>query len=249
MSLVMYNPRMKTSQLFFFAAFSLFAGEDKPPEKRVIILFGAPGSGKGTQALRLSQEFSIPHISTGDLFRENIRKGTEIGKQVKSIIDAGKLVSDEIVLAMLQERVGRSDTAKGYILDGFPRRLSQAVALDRELARDPHTCVIPINLKVADEIVIERITGRLTCPNGHTAHRIYQPPKVEGVCDVCGEPLSQRTDDQEEVVVARLRHYYDETAPVIQYYEGKGNMTTVDGAEPPDRVFAKIKSIIKAACS
>ncbi len=205
----------------------------------VLILLGPPGAGKGTQASRLAAERSLPHVSTGDLFRENLSQGTDVGKRAQEFMDAGKLVPDEIVLEMLFDRVARPDCARGYVLDGFPRTLPQAEALQARLPADDE--VRAISLEVDDEVVVRRLSGRLTCSKGgHMHHVDFSPPKVAGVCDTCGGELVRRKDDAPEVIQERLAVYREQTAPLIGYYEGLGLLHRIDGAQEPDRVFAEL---------
>ena len=201
---------------------------------------GAPGSGKGTQATRLAAELNIPYISTGDLFRENIKNQTELGVKAQAFMDKGNLVPDDLVLDMLFDRVSRPDCAKGYILDGFPRRLSQADAFQERL--QPQESVLALNLQVPDDEIVTRLTGRLTCRScGSIFHKVYNPPKGEGVCDKCGGELYQRPDDSEEIVRQRLLVYNEETQPLIDYYERLGVLVNLDGAQAPDAVYSQVK--------
>jgi adenylate kinase len=205
----------------------------------VIILLGPPGSGKGTQAIEISKHKNVPHISTGDLFRENIGNNTELGKEAKSFMDQGRLVPDDLVLNMLFDRVSRPDCKNGYVLDGFPRTIPQAEALDRFLK--DKSKVIALNLDVPDDVIIKRIEGRLTCKTcGNMYHKDFSPPVEEGICDKCGSPLIQRADDTREVVMERLRVYKEQTAPLIQYYEKQGVLKTVDGNRPPKVVLDEL---------
>lgn len=212
--------------------------------KKVIILLGPPGSGKGTQAKRIMDELGLPHISTGDLFRENISKNTELGQKAKGYINAGKLVPDALVLDMLFDRVARPDCKKGYLLDGFPRTIPQAEALESHLKQGEY--VAAINLPVSDEMIIKRISGRLSCPScGNVSNIYFSPPKTEGVCDKCGANMVQRPDDKAEVVEERLRVYKEQTEPLIAFYQKKGVLRTVDGQQDPQVVFQKIVAFIK----
>lgn len=207
---------------------------------KVVILLGPPGSGKGTQAVRLTKELGIPHISTGDLFRENVSKDTELGQRAKTYMNAGKLVPDEVVLDMLFDRVSRPDSANGYLLDGFPRTISQAEALEKHLG--PNTELIVLELDVPDEIIVKRAEGRLTCKScGTIYNRYFSPPAKEGVCDKCSGELYQRPDDKLEVVQERLRVYHDQTQPLVEYYTRKGVLRQVDGTQPPDEVFKALQ--------
>lgn len=206
----------------------------------VVILLGPPGSGKGTQAVRLTKELGIPHISTGDLFRENMSKNTELGKTAKGYIEAGKLVPDQIVLDMLFDRVSRPDSAQGYLLDGFPRTLSQAETLDKYLGDDVH--LIVLDLVVPNDAIIKRAEGRLTCRNcGHVFNRYFSPAEQEGICDKCEGELYQRSDDKMEVVQERLRVYHAQTKPLVEYYAKKHALQRVDGTMSPDEVFESLK--------
>ena len=207
---------------------------------KVVILLGPPGSGKGTQAVRLTKELGIPHISTGDLFRENISKDTELGKRAKTFMNAGKLVPDEVVLDMLFDRVSRPDCAKGYLLDGFPRTLPQAAALEKHLPAN--TNLIVLDLEVPDEIIVKRAEGRLTCKScGSVYNRYFTPPAKEGVCGKCGGELFQRPDDKAEVVQERLRVYHEQTQPLVEYYSKKGVLKRVDGTQSPDAVYEALR--------
>ena len=214
------------------------------PNKKVVILLGPPGSGKGTQAVRLTKELGIPHISTGDLFRENISKNTELGQRAKSYMDAGKLVPDELVLDMLFDRVSRPDCSKGYLLDGFPRTLTQAEALGKHL--EDGTDLSVLELQVPDELIVKRVAGRLTCQScGAIYNRHFTPPANEGVCDKCQGQLVQRSDDTEQVVNERLRVYHSQTSPLIDYYKKQGKLRSVDGTQTPDAVYQELIKDLK----
>ncbi|MCP3916909.1 MAG: adenylate kinase [bacterium] len=210
----------------------------------VVILLGAPGAGKGTQAVRLAEELALPHVSTGDLFRENLSRGTELGQKAKGYMSRGKLVPDELVIDMLFDRVGQSDCARGYLLDGFPRTTGQADTLGVRLSDE--FGVIVIEIAVDDSTIVERITGRLSCKDGHVHHRTFSPPRAEGVCDMCGSELYQREDDTEVVVTKRLAEYDAQTAPLVAYYEEQGVLCTVDGRQAPDEVFEACKGCLGA---
>ena len=201
-----------------------------------LVLIGGPGAGKGTQAKKLSKHFDIAHISTGDLLREQMKLGTELGKKVSEIMNAGGLVSDDIVSAMLAERIKADDCKKGYILDGYPRNVSQAEGLEAITGKlDKVLC-----FNVDDEVIVDRMTGRRGCPKcGQMFHIKYKPPKVDGVCDACGEALVQRKDDNAETVRNRLKVYHETTAPVIDYYNKKGILAEIDGVGDIDAIFAK----------
>ncbi len=215
--------------------------------KRVVVLLGPPGAGKGTQAARLAAAMALPHVSTGDLFRANLSQGTELGKAAQRYMEAGELVPDELVLDMLFDRVAQEDCREGYLLDGFPRTLPQAEALEARLGEDASLCAVLID--VPDSEIIERMAGRLTCSEcGAVYHRRNDPPKVEGVCDRCGAALVQRPDDREEVVRERLEVYRRQTAPVVEFYRARGVLREVDGSRDPDAVFADLQSVL-GGCS
>lgn len=212
----------------------------------VLILLGAPGSGKGTQAVRLSQHYTIPHISTGDLFRYNIKQNTPLGKQAKEYIDKGLLVPDSLVLDMLFDRLKNDDCKKGFLLDGCPRTVAQAESIQAYLKTINHQ-LIALNLAVEDSQVIRRITGRRTCSAcGKIYHVDSSPPKTSGVCDVCSATLTQRSDDTKEVVEERLRSYHSQTKPLEAYYEEKKLLKQIDGMQSPDTVFNALCASIDA---
>lgn len=201
----------------------------------VLILLGAPGAGKGTQAERLCRELSLPHISTGDLFRANLGQGTELGKRAQEYMNAGKLVPDEVVIDMLFDRVSQADCAGGYLLDGFPRTLPQAEALEARLPAD--ASVRALALEVPDDELVGRLTGRVTCRDcGNIHHLKFSPPAKAGVCDACGGELYQREDDSLEVVSKRLAVYREQTAPLVDFYTERGVLSQVDGNRAPDAV-------------
>jgi adenylate kinase len=217
--------------------------DEKVVQPKVVILLGAPGSGKGTVAARLTKEISIPPLSTGDLLRENVKKGTPLGVEAKEYMDKGKLVPDELVIKMLSERVTQPDCAKGYILDGFPRTVAQAEAFQATLE---DIKPIVINLSVSDEMVVDRISGRLTCEKcGHIYHKTFNPPKVAGVCDLCQGNLKQRRDDQAEVVLERLKTYHAQTKPVAEYYAEQGLLHEVDGERGSEQVYESVKKLVQ----
>ncbi|MEU1803920.1 adenylate kinase [Streptomyces sp. NPDC019937] len=194
-----------------------------------IVLVGPPGAGKGTQAAYLAKNLSIPHISTGDLFRANISQGTPLGKQAQEYMRAGQLVPDEVTVGMAEDRMGQPDASGGFLLDGFPRNLAQAEALDAFLRANELTLDAVLDLEVPEDEVVKRIAGRRTCRNdsAHTFHVEYKKPEAEGVCDVCGGELYQREDDSEETVRKRLEVYHRETEPIIDYYRAKGQVVTI----------------------
>ena len=211
-----------------------------------IILMGPPGAGKGTQATQIEDTFHLPHISTGDMFREAIAKGTELGKKAKAIIEQGGLVPDEITIGLVRERLSQPDCANGYLLDGFPRTLVQAEALTKmgpEIGRAP-SLVVDIN--VPDEELTKRIAGRRVCPSCGASYNVhFLPPKEEGTCDRCNSSLIQRKDDNEASFAVRLSNYHQQTAPLIQYYEGQGIYRGFDGIVAPEALFEKIKSLLE----
>ncbi|WP_019329626.1 adenylate kinase [Streptomyces sp. TOR3209] len=194
-----------------------------------IVLVGPPGAGKGTQAPRLAETLQIPHISTGDLFRANISQGTELGLRAKSYMDAGQLVPDKVTIGMAQDRMEQPDAAGGFLLDGFPRNVAQAEALDEMLREADMKIDAVLDLEVPEDEVVKRIAGRRICRNdsAHVFHLTYNPPAAEGVCDVCGGELYQRDDDSEATVRRRLEVYHTQTEPIIDYYRAQGLVTTV----------------------
>ena len=210
-----------------------------------IVMLGAPGAGKGTQADKIAEKFGLPHISTGDIFRKNIKEGTELGKEAKSYMDAGKLVPDELTVRLLLDRVKNDDCAKGYILDGYPRTIPQAEALDKELKKLGEKIDYAINVDVPDENIINRMSGRRACLKcGATYHLKYVPPKKDGVCDECGSELVIRDDDKPETVKKRLAVYHEQTQPLIEYFEKQGVLHTVDGTTDAGDVFKAIEQIL-----
>ncbi|TGB08178.1 adenylate kinase [Streptomyces sp. MZ04] len=203
-----------------------------------IVLVGPPGAGKGTQAAFLAKNLSIPHISTGDLFRANISQGTELGKQAKAFMDAGNLVPDEVTIGMAKDRMAQPDAEGGFLLDGFPRNVSQAEALDASLKADGQQLDAVLDLEVPEDEVVKRIAGRRICRNdsSHVFHVTYSKPKTEGVCDVCGGELYQRGDDKEETVRKRLDVYHRETEPIIDHYKTQGLVVTISALGKVDEV-------------
>ena len=212
-----------------------------------IVLVGPPGAGKGTQAHLLAKTLSIPHISTGDLFRANIGQGTPLGLEAKSYMDAGRLVPDEVTIGMAKDRMLQADAANGFLLDGFPRNLGQAKALDEFLAEQGIELDGVLDLEVPEDEVVRRIAGRRLCRNdgGHVFHVDYNPPKVEGVCDECGGELYQRSDDTEEKVRTRLEVYHTETEPIIDYYVQQGLVATISALGKVDEVTQRAIEALK----
>lgn len=210
-----------------------------------IILLGPPGSGKGTQAEKLSDQFNLKHIATGDLFRYNLKNETDLGKLAKSYMDKGNLVPDDVTVAMVKERLSRPDVASGVMFDGFPRNTDQADALGEMLAASGRALTGVLYLNVPDEEIIMRLSGRLTCRNCQaTYHRVFNPPKVEGVCDLCGGELYQRADDSEETVTRRLEIYKENTAPLIDYYRERGILVEVNGVGTPAEITPKMNDAV-----
>ena len=210
-----------------------------------IIMLGAPGAGKGTQAKMIAAKYNIPHISTGDIFRANIKNGTELGAKAKEYMDKGLLVPDELVVDLVIDRFKEPDCADGYVLDGFPRTIPQAEALDKALAAIGESVDYAINVEVPDENIINRMGGRRACVGcGATYHIVYSPTKVEGKCDTCGADLIIRDDDKPETVKNRLAVYHEQTQPLIDYYNGKGITREVDGTVDMKDVFAAIVDIL-----
>jgi adenylate kinase len=207
-----------------------------------LVLLGPPGAGKGTQAVVLAEEWEIPHISTGDMFRQAVKDETTMGKKAKEYMDKGLLVPDEVVVGLVEERLGRSDAAEGFILDGFPRTIAQADALAGIIHSMGYILDAVINIVVPEDLLVKRLAGRRVCRNcGATYHVEFNPPKEEGKCDKCGGELYQRDDDQEETVRKRLKEYDEKTSPLIAYYAGKGILRNIDGSESADIVLNSIR--------
>jgi len=210
-----------------------------------IIMLGAPGAGKGTQAKKITARYSIPHISTGDIFRANIKNGTELGKKAKTYMDQGLLVPDELVVDLVVDRVNQDDCANGYVLDGFPRTIPQAEALDKALTEMGQSIDYAINVEVPDENIVQRMSGRRACVNcGATYHIVYAPTKKENVCDTCEGELILRDDDKPETVQKRLNVYHEQTQPLIDYYTEQDKLVEVDGTIDIEKVFDAIVKIL-----
>ena len=212
-----------------------------------IVLLGGPGSGKGTQAKKLTDKYQIPQISTGDIFRAAVKEGTPMGLKAKEYMDKGELVPDEVVVGVVKERLAKPDLDKGFMLDGFPRTLGQAQALDKIMAEITKGIDHAVLVDVPDEELMKRLTGRRTCRNsacGKMYHVMFNRPKKEGICDACGSELYQRDDDSEATIRERLNVYAEQTAPLIDYYDNKGLLRRVEGVGPIDGIFASIVKIL-----
>lgn len=211
-----------------------------------IIMLGAPGAGKGTQAKKIAEKYGIPHISTGDIFRANIKNQTELGKKAKSYMDQGALVPDELTLELIMDRFQAEDCKKGYVLDGFPRTIPQAEALTKALAEQQDAVDYAINVDVPDEAIVSRMSGRRACiACGGTYHIKFNPTRVEGICDACGGELVLREDDKPETVQKRLDVYHAQTQPLIDYYNTQNILKEVDGTLPMEEVFKAIIAILE----
>ena len=212
-----------------------------------LIILGAPGSGKGTSATVLREKYSLAHISTGDIFRSNIKNGTPLGVEAKSYIDKGALVPDSLTVSMVEDRLSQDDCKKGYILDGFPRTLAQAEALDEMLAKNGDKIDAVLSIVVDDEIIKDRVSGRRVCEKCGASFNVkFKPTKTEGVCDLCGGKVVQRADDNEETVANRLKTYYENTQPLIDFYEKKGLIVEGDNGKDSDTCIAQIEEGLKA---
>lgn len=210
-----------------------------------IVMLGAPGAGKGTQAKMIAARYGIPHISTGDIFRANIKEGTELGKKAKAFMDQGLLVPDELTLMLIMDRFAQDDCANGYVLDGFPRTIAQAEALTESLKKVGDALDFAIDVEVPDENIVERMSGRRAClACGGTYHIVFNPPKKSGICDLCGGELTIRKDDEPETVQKRLDVYHAQTQPLIDYYTAEGILKSVDGTQDVNGVFEDIKAIL-----
>lgn len=212
-----------------------------------VIMLGAPGAGKGTQAKKIAGKYGIPHVSTGDIFRANIKEGTELGLKAKQYMDQGLLVPDEVTIGMLLDRIHQNDCEKGYVLDGFPRTIPQAESLTRALTEHGEAIDFAIDVDVPDENIVNRMGGRRACLKcGTTYHVVFAPSAKEGICDVCGSELVLRDDDKPETVQKRLSVYHEQTQPLIDYYREKGVLRTVDGTQSMEKVFEDITGILGA---
>jgi adenylate kinase len=211
-----------------------------------LILLGPPGAGKGTQAERLQVDFDLAHISTGDMLRDQVASGTELGRKAKSFMDKGELVPDEVIIGMLTERIEQPDAREGFLLDGFPRNESQAEALDEALETHGRRLSAVLLIAVPDEVLLQRLTGRRVCVKNpsHIYHLEFDPPKHEGICDQDGARLIQRDDDSEPTIRRRLEVYHAQTAPLIDHYEGTGQLRRFDGTRPPDEVHQHLRATL-----
>ncbi|MGP4082518.1 adenylate kinase [Pseudalkalibacillus sp. R45] len=210
-----------------------------------LVLMGLPGAGKGTQAAEIVDKYGIPHISTGDMFRAAIKEGTELGKKAKSYMDAGNLVPDEVTIGIVDERLSKSDCEKGFLLDGFPRTVAQAEALEKILFDKNRSIDFVLNINVEKEKLMERLTGRRICKQcGTTYHVIFNPPSEQGVCDKCGGELYQREDDNEETVKTRLEVNIEQSKPLLEFYDQKGYLRNIDGNQDIDQVFNDIDQLL-----
>ena len=210
-----------------------------------LVMLGAPGAGKGTQAIKIADKYNIPHISTGDIFRANIKGGTELGLKAKSYMDKGELVPDDVTIGMLLDRIGDDDCKNGYVLDGFPRTIPQAESLTRALAERDERIDYALDINVPDDNIVKRMSGRRACPKcGSTYHVVYAAPKLENICDKCGAELVIREDDKPETVKERLNVYHKQTEPLISYYKNEGILREIDGTQDLEKVFQDIISIL-----
>lgn len=212
-----------------------------------VLLMGPPGAGKGTQADLIKDRYPIPHISTGDMFREAVSTGTELGKEAKKYMDSGKLVPDEVTIGIVQERLAQDDCKEGFLLDGFPRTVKQAEALDQVLAKLGKKVEAAINITVPEDILYERMSGRISCKDCKTVYHLkFNPPAKAGICDKCGGELIQRSDDQGDTVKRRLEVYAEQTNPLIEYYEKQGVLNDIDGNRDSQAVFADIAKVMES---
>lgn len=210
-----------------------------------LILLGPPGAGKGTQAQMIAERYSIPQISTGDILRKAVKENTPLGLKAKDFMERGQLVPDEIVIGIVEERLKESDCSRGFILDGFPRTINQAEGLQEILSKIGKSITKVINIEVDTEELVRRLTGRRTCKNcGAMFHVIFNPPKKEGICDRCGGPLYQREDDNEDIIRKRLKEYEKETSSLVQYYQGKNKLFSVNGVGSKEQIFNQISNLL-----
>jgi adenylate kinase len=209
-----------------------------------LILLGPPGAGKGTQAERLQEDFPLAYVATGDMLRQAVKDETDLGRKAKEYMDRGDLVPDDVIIAVILDRLGEQDTSDGFLLDGFPRTDKQAEALDDALKKVDRRLTAALLIDVPEDDIVRRLSGRRVCPNGHTYHVEHHPPKKEGVCDVDGEPLSQREDDREETVRNRLQVYRDQTEPLVEYYDDHDLLHRFDGTRSPTEVHDHLRATI-----
>jgi len=217
-----------------------------------IVLLGPPGAGKGTQAKLIAEHYGIPHISTGDILRSNVARGTELGRKAKAVMERGELVSDDLVNGMVADRIAQPDCDRGFVLDGFPRTVAQAEWLDRELAGKAGNKrpTVVVDVDVSYNQLLQRLTGRRTCPVDGKIYNIYlQPPKEKGVCDVCGTQLFQRVDDTEEVISERLKSYERQTLPLEDFYRKQGRLRRINGEQPVEQVLAEMFRAIEGGAA
>ncbi|NCB42360.1 MAG: adenylate kinase [Clostridia bacterium] len=215
---------------------------------KIVVLLGPPGAGKGTQASKIAKKYSIPHISTGDIFRHNVKEGTPLGKKAKSYMDQGHLVPDELVCDLVEDRLSQSDCVNGYLLDGFPRTVFQAQHFDQSLENSNHEISLVLDIRVSEDILLSRMIGRRICKNcGKLYHIVNMPPQKDGICDVCGGEVYQRADDSAETVKNRFKVYIEQTSPLTEYYEKIGKLITLDGAKDPDELFVQICDLLENA--
>ena len=209
-----------------------------------LILLGPPGAGKGTQAERLTEDFPLAYVATGDMLRQAVKDGTDLGTKAKEYMDRGDLVPDDVIIGVILDRLDEPDTGDGFLLDGFPRTDKQAEALDEALKKVDRRLTATLLIEVPEDDIVRRLSGRRVCPDGHTYHVEHNPPKQEGVCDVDGEPLSQREDDREETIRKRLEVYSKQTSPLVEYYDDHGILHRFDGTRSPTEVHDHLRATI-----
>ena len=209
-----------------------------------LVLLGPPGSGKGTQGETLQADFDLPYYATGDILRAAVRDETELGREAKEYMERGDLVPDEVIVGVIAERIDGSEAADGFILDGFPRTVPQAEALNEKMAELRREISVALLFEVAEDEIVRRLGGRRSCSNGHIFHAEFDPPKKEGVCDVCGKPLEIRNDDKPEVIRHRLEQYETKTKPLVDYYESRGILKRLDGTKTPEEVGDRIRALL-----